>query len=87
MKFVSEWNKKECGNKSMEWVFTDKGMLPDSDRKVLVITIFGMYGFSAERSIYTSSFTPESGWSGTSKVIAWRDLDEETKKLLSVKDN
>lgn len=69
-------------NSVNKWNFTKEGHLPDTDREVLVINDTSSFMFVNSASITTSSFTPSLGWKRSGEVIAWKEIDHETKEII-----
>jgi hypothetical protein len=69
-------------NTSTDWNFVKDGTLPDTNRTVQVLYRSNMIFSDAKINCYLSNFNPSNGWSYTSGVIAWREIDEETQKII-----
>ncbi len=75
-----------CRCADIKWITPEQG-LPDTDREVLVIVekydIYSTYA-TKKRSLSKSKFDPSSGWMGGCMIFAWKEIDCETKRLLTV---
>lgn len=73
--------KYKSKNTTSDWNFVENGCLPDTTREVQVLC--NAYGFNEKTvSTYFSSFNPSNGWKYITGVIAWKEIDPVTKKIM-----
>ena len=65
------------------WNYTEDGILPDSDRKVFILYEYEYNMLAPTKiTIAISNFSPSNGWSSIGAIVAWKEIDEETRSIM-----
>lgn len=88
-KKIPEVSQKQncCRCVDNKWITPEQG-LPDTNREVIVIydsyDIYSQYTTNIKKCIGKSRFNSCKGWDIHHYINAWKEIDCETKRLLTI---